>query len=119
MTERAICGDCPRCRPLTLRLLRAGKRGRTLLPGDKPTAAALEKHATRFGPEQVAETAAEYGVSIAITRPKATRRVSGPSLKARVAGYVKDGYSVEVIAELEDLSPSRARRLVAEVKEAA
>lgn len=97
------------------RIVRRG-RGRSLLPGPAPTAAELEKHAARFGPEQVAETAAEYGISIAITRPKATRRGGGgPTLKQRVAGYVADGHTADVIAELEDLSPSRARRLVQEV----
>ena len=88
-------------------------RRRSLLPGAAPTAAALEKHAARFGPEQVPETASEYGISIAITRAKAKpRRARGASLAQRVAGYLKQGHGVDVIAELENLSPSRARTVV-------
>lgn len=89
--------------------------GRCSLPGDRPTAAQLERHAKRFGPEGVAETAALYGVSIAIERPKAKRGPSGPSLKTRVKQYLAAGHSADVIAELEDLSPARARRLIEEV----
>lgn len=95
-------------------LVRAGSR--CLLPGPAPSAAQLERHARRFGPAQVAETAAEFGVSVAIERAtRKPRLIAGPSLKQRVAGHVKAGRSVELIAEIEDLSPSRARRLVAEV----
>lgn len=86
--------------------------GGPLPPGPAPTAAGLERHARRFGPAQVAETAAQYGLSIAIERPRAARKGGGPSLKTRVARLVADGYSVEAIAEVEDLSPARARSLV-------
>jgi hypothetical protein len=89
------------------------KASRALLPGPRPTAAGLEKHAQRFGPEQVAEVAAEYGVSVAITRAKAgPKRARGTSLKQRVAAYLAQGHGVDVIAELEDLTPGRARTLV-------
>lgn len=99
---------------LLARLVRAGGR-RAVLPGTAPTAAQLERHATRFGPEQVAETAAEYGVSVAITRAKAApRRARGLSLRQRVAGYLKAGHDMDVIAELENLTPGRARTLVNE-----
>jgi hypothetical protein len=79
-----------------------------------PTAAALERHARRFGPDQVGETAAEYGVSVAITRPKAQRRIRGMSLKERIKGYVARDLSADDIAELEDLTPARAQRLIEE-----
>jgi hypothetical protein len=80
-----------------------------------PTAAALERHARRFGPDQVPETAAEYGVSVAITRAKAApRKARGASLPQRVAGYLRAGHDVDVIAELENLTPARAKRLVTE-----
>lgn len=109
-----ICGNCPTCLQRTNALLRVPARTATM-PGPKPTAAALERHAQRFGPEQVAETATQYGLSVAIERPKARRKAGGPGLKARVATLVADGYGVDAIAEIEDLSPSRARRLVEEV----
>jgi hypothetical protein len=96
------------------RLARVG-RGVSSLPGPRPTAARLERHAERFGPEQVMETAAELGIQVVIQRARQVRRVSGPSLKTRVAALVADGHSVDTIAEMEDLSPARARRLVEEV----
>lgn len=114
VTAWPICGACPDCLESTRALLRVPPAP-VLLPGPRPTAAGLEKHATRFGPEQVAETAAEYGLSVAIERAKAPRKVSGPSLRTRVATLVADGYGVEQIAEIEDLSPARARRLVEEL----
>lgn len=89
-------------------------RGRSLLLEPRPTAAGLERHARRFGPAQVPETAAQYGLTVAVERERAVRR-GGPTLRQRVAEYVRDGHSAEVIAELEDLSPGRARRLVEEV----
>lgn len=109
---RPICGDCGPCLAATARLLRVPRS--VLMPGPRPTVAGLERHARKFGPAMVAETAADYGLSVAVERPKARRRGGGPSLKTRVAGYLKEGYSPEVIAELEDISPSRARRLVEE-----
>jgi hypothetical protein len=109
-----ICGNCRPCLGATHRLLRVPPR-RTLLPGSRPTAAALEKHAARFGPDQVTETAAEYGLSVVIQRAKAPRRASRPSLKTRVRALLADGHGVDVIAEIEDLSPARARRLVEEL----
>ena len=97
------------------RIARGGVRGRSLLPGTRPPAAGLEKHAKRFGPEQVAETASEFGLAVAVERPRAKpRRGRGPSLKDRVAGYLQAGHGVDVIAEIENLSPSRARKLVNE-----
>lgn len=86
-----------------------------LLPGPRPTSAQLERHATRFGPEQVAETAAELGLSVTVERPRAPRKVRGPGLRERVAKLVAAGHGVEAIAEIEDLSPARARRLVEEI----
>lgn len=46
----------------------------------KPTAEALEKHAARFGPEGVVETALEHGLTVDVsgaktpTRPRRRRR---------------------------------------------
>lgn len=89
------------------------KASRAILPGPRPTAAGLERHAARYGPEQVPEVAAEYGLSVAITRAKAQpKRTRGTSLKQRVATYLRDGHDLDVIAELEDLTPGRARTLV-------
>lgn len=81
------------------------------------TTAELERHARRFGPEGVEELAAELGVKVRLERPKAParKRAKGPTLKERVAAHVAAGHGVELIAELENLSPSRARRLVQEV----
>lgn len=108
-----ICGNCPECLARTNALLHVPRT--SLLPG-RPTVAALERHARKFGPAQVAETAAEHGLSVAVERDAPRRRTTGPTLRQRVAGYVDADYSAEVIAELEGLSPSRARRLVAEIR---
>lgn len=87
-------------------------------PSAMPTAAELERHAQKYGPEGVAELAAEIGVRVNVKKPTAKKRsTKGPTLNERVAEYIEAGHSVDVIAELENLSPSRARRLVAEVKE--
>jgi hypothetical protein len=96
------------------RLVRT-RRKTGLLLEPRPTAVGLERHAARFGPEQVAETAAEYGIAVAVERPVAARKVKGPTLRQRVADYVAGGHSADVIAELEDISPNRARQLVQEV----
>lgn len=112
-----MCGNCrDNLRAHGWKLRPARQAGTLLEP--RPTAAGLERHARRFGPAQVAETASQYGLAVAIERPKAAKRVSGPSLKTRVREHVEAGRSVELIAELEDLSPSRARRLVREVGDA-
>lgn len=80
------------------------------------TAAQLERHAKRFGPALVQETAAELGVTVNVEGAKAKGKArSATTLKERVAGHVAAGRSVELIAELENLSPSRARRIVQEV----
>lgn len=111
---RTPCGSCVTCLTATNRLI-APPRSTSLLPGPAPTAAGLEKHARKYGPAQVAETAAEFGVSVAVEREKKQSTPRGPSLKTRVRQHVANGLGVELIAELEDLSPSRARRLVEEV----
>ena len=94
--------------------LTKGSGRSSVLPGPRPTAAKLERHAERFGAAMVAETAAELGISVVIQRERAPRKVSGPSLKKRVATLVADGYGVDAIAEIEDLTPARAKRLVEE-----
>src|SRR5689334_2598021 len=80
-------------------------------PTAAPTAEALERHARKFGPALVAETAQEFGLTVDVEAPKVAR-VRRPSLKQRVAKLVAAGHSVEVIAEVENLSPARARKLV-------
>ena len=80
-----------------------------------PTAAELEKHARRFGPGGVAETAAELGVDVKVELPKLKPRRRGPTRKERVAGHIKAGHSVDVIAELEGITTSYARRLIEEL----
>lgn len=81
-----------------------------------PTAEALERHARKFGPTLVAETAAEFGLEVDVPGAPQKKRVRRPSLKQRVAVLAAQGYGPDVIAEIEDLSPARARRLVEEVQ---
>lgn len=117
MPDRPLCGGdaCPDCLGRTHALLRE-PRGDVLLPGARPTAAGLERHALRFGPGMVAETAAQYGIAVAVERPKKTTP-RGPSLRARVAAHVEAGLGAELIAEMENLTPGRARRLIDETTE--
>ena len=110
------CGDCPTCRERTAARLAATSSLHDRVKATPITAERLERHAKRFGPEGVAETAAELGVDVTVERPKRKAARRGPTLKERVAGHIEAGHSVELIAELENLSPSRARRLVAEVQ---
>lgn len=63
---RPTCGSCPRCLSRTNRVCSPRRKAR----GPAPSAAALERHAARFGPAQVAETAAEFGVSVMIERAR-------------------------------------------------
>lgn len=51
------------------------RRGPSRLLEPRPTAAGIERHAMKFGAEQVAETAAEYGLSVAIVDAKEIKRV--------------------------------------------
>lgn len=111
---RPLCGNCPACLEATRQLLGAPARP-CLQERRAPTAAELERHAKRFGPAGVAETAAELGVDVQVERAARKRGVRGPTLKARVAEHVAAGRGIELIAELENLSPSRARRIVQEV----
>jgi hypothetical protein len=84
--------------------------------GRTVTKAELERHARKFGPALVQETADELGVKVNVDEtPTRRRRTKGPTLKERVAAHVAEGRGVELIAELENLSPSRARRIVQEV----
>lgn len=81
----------------------------------RPTTAQLERHARRFGPEQVAETAAEHGLVVTVERSVRASVSGGPTIRQRVARLVEEGHDVNAVAEIEDLSPARARRLVEEV----
>lgn len=85
-------------------------------PRPAPTASQLERHAKRFGPEGVAETAQELGVDVSVERPATRRSTRRPGLKARVSALVAQGHGVDVVAEVENLSPARARRIVEEVR---
>jgi Zn-dependent alcohol dehydrogenase len=76
---RPLCGSCPRCLTLTNRVCTPPRRRSTR--GPVPSAAGLEKHARKFGPAQVAETAAEYGVSVMVERAKPG--LTGEQRKAR------------------------------------
>lgn len=112
--SRPLCGECPACLEATARCIgRAPEPVRQAHPA--PTAEELERHAQRFGPEGVAETADELGVDVAVERPRRKRGPRRPTLKARVAELMAQGHGVDVIAELENLSPSRARRIMEEV----
>jgi hypothetical protein len=116
--SRPLCGECEACLERTRALLESAPLA-CLRPSAVPTAAQLERHARRFGPEGIEELAAELGVRVKVERPRVTRtRAKGPTLKERVRGYLEAGHSVDVIAELENLSPSRARRLVEEGRSA-
>ena len=107
-----MCSEC--LANLQRHAVRLRPGGHPPPPGRNPTAADLERHAQKFGPGQVAETAAEYGLEVSVEAPQ-KRRSRGPSLKERVRRLVKAGHSVEVIAEIENLTPARARKLAKEV----
>ena len=61
-----LCGDCPPCLAYTSDVLRVPPSPVTV--GPLPTVAGLQKHAERFGPELVAETAAQYGLTVEVKR---------------------------------------------------
>jgi hypothetical protein len=114
---RPLCGECPSCLERTHGLLKDDHRP---CSRPAPTAAQLERHARRFGPEGVKETAAEHGVEVEVGSTKratrAARRGRGPTLRQRVEAHLAAGRGVELIAEIENLSPSRVRRLVKETE---
>jgi hypothetical protein len=59
------CGECPTCLERTNSLLRApARRASRALP--PPTADELLRHAEKFGPELVNETAAEHGLDVKV-----------------------------------------------------
>lgn len=71
-----MCAECQANLRRNAAKLRVS-RGASLLLDPRPTAAGLEKHALRFGPSQVAETAAEYGLQVDVAgavEPKRRRR---------------------------------------------
>lgn len=114
MANRPLCGGCPECLAIIEGILNAPAepvRGAT----KRPTAAQLERHAKRFGPEGIEATAKELGVEVKVERPARKRGARGLTLKERVAQHVANGHGVDVVAELENLSPSRARRIIEEV----
>jgi hypothetical protein len=109
---------CPNCQDNLRR--NAAKvttpRGRALLAGcPPPTVAGLERHARRFGPARVPETAAQLGLTASAEREPPVRKVGRPPLRQRDKALVDAGHGVVVIAEIDDLTPCRARRFVKEV----
>lgn len=125
MTARCGNANCMRCRRRFARALRVPGGTRLATPGEKPvTAAALEAHVARYTGDKVpAEAArstiaaalavaAEHGLTLNIAKPPRERKSRGPSLRKRVAQLVADGYDAEQVAEIEDLTPHRARDLV-------
>lgn len=99
---------------LTIRITTPSKPERREVAGaSTPTARSLKRHGERYGWEGVAEIAAEYGISLMIPKPEKdeTKPKRGPSLKKRIQEYLERELSWTAIAELENLSPRRAREL--------
>jgi hypothetical protein len=79
-----------------------------------PTAAQLLKHAAKFGPEMVNETAAQFGVKmprLAVETPKRQRR-SGPTVNAQVLELHSRGSVPAAIADTLNLSDRRVRGIL-------
>lgn len=127
------CSTCTDCRERTRTILRpraqATARAVTV-PGAPPvTRADLEKYLAKyanpekFTTDQVRATidavnlaAAEAGLKFRATKPKKQRAgKTGPSRAERIKDMLADGHGVDYISEMENLSPSRARRLIAEL----
>lgn len=106
---------CEECIARMRELLKGPPPAPGRIPASAPTAASLEKHARRFGREQVAETAAELGIEVEVETPTRRARAKGPTLKERVRVYLMAGHGVETIAELEKMTPARARKIIEEV----
>lgn len=92
--------------------------------GQRPTARQLTRHGERFGWEGVPELAAELGLTVKLPKDAVMTlkkqqpvKVKQPTIKERIRLYLKDGKTVEYIAEIEKTNASRARRLVKEVQE--
>jgi hypothetical protein len=130
----AICSICVDCIERTRAKLRPQARRETIaVPGlTTPTRASLEKHVARFAdPKKVGEenakktieavmaVANDHGITLSVKPIKSVKQISlrRPPLKDRIREHLAEGHSIDYIAEMEDLSPSRARRLVAEIGE--
>jgi hypothetical protein len=114
MSERPLCGDCPACLERTAALLAADEPEHRLCEG-APSAERLLRHAERFGPELVKETAAELGVSLRVKagpRPKRRRRTSA-ELLAQVAELRSRGLLPAAIADALNVSDRRVRDVLA------
>lgn len=110
-----ICGNCPACLDRTNAILSAPA------PRPKPagpTAEQLHRHAERFGPELVKETAKELGVDLRLRKvepkPKRQRR-TGPSLREQVAELHGRGMMPAAIADVCNISDRRAAELIREL----
>lgn len=132
--KRPICGSptCDECMRATLRFLTPprSRSGVSLDGAPTPTAASLKRHLERYGdPDKVGaanaadtiravgEVAAEFGIAIKLPRVTRARGVSRPNLKARIRSQLERGTGWNEIMEIENLSPSRARRLRMELDE--
>lgn len=119
------------CRRATHRLLTPPRRRGVVVAGmTTPTKKELTQHLKRYAnPEKVGaanaaetvrivgEVAAAYGIRIDLPRIDLPRKERRPGLKARIKEQLERGASWDSIAETENLSPSRARRLRTEFEE--
>lgn len=123
--KRPICGSCLDCLRITNLLSRPRKKDTGVaVPGTtKPTAKALKKHGEKFGWNGVAEVGSAYGIDIKVpkgaemVKEKKKRKVSTKEIKQRIRTYLEEERSLDYIAEIESISPSRARKLVRELEE--
>lgn len=60
------CGNCPPCMERLAALLTTPARDVVAFDFRPPTKAELQKHAEKFGPLMVPETAAEYGLTVKV-----------------------------------------------------
>lgn len=119
------------CRRATSRLLTPRRVRGVVVPGaEAPTKKSLLQHVKRYadptkvGPENAVETvrivgelAAQHGITIDLPRIELPRKERRPGLRARIASHLERGVGWDTIAEMENLSASRARRLRTELEE--
>jgi hypothetical protein len=80
-----------------------------------PTVEAFHRHAERFGPELVRDTAAAFGIDLrarnTAAKPKRQRR-TGPSLKSQVLELRGRGIMPTAIADALNISDRRVREIL-------
>lgn len=114
--RRAICGTCPPCRAATRAALEPAHVVRLTKREKASFKKRLLRHAQRFGWGGVAETAAEHGIEVQVPREERASKPRRVPTKTTVRQLLERGTSPEGIAEVLNTSPSRARRLIAEVE---